>query len=216
MSYSKAMYTTRMNRFLLAAAAVFGGLGFLLLWQAAEAASVLPHGAGASGVPYGSRAICQRNDTSYVSELNSAMGRWNGALGSTWYRNEVPGSCIDGHVTYTGSQQDLNWAAWFGVASCLAYTQSFREAFNSRAFQYGHHVLNNDSRFNVICLNTASQFPKKFQDVGPETKVKGLTHELGHGLHLDHDTTGAMDTCWCKGISGDEVWAVAVTYASPP
>ncbi len=206
-----------MKRTMLAAMAVgIAGFGFLLLWQAARAAVVEPHGAGASGVPYDSRAICLRNDTSYATEFNAAMNRWNSQLGSTWLRNEVPGSCVDGHLAYTGSQQDLSWAAWFGVASCLDVARGNSEAFNSRAFQYGHHWLNNDSRFTVICLNTASQFPRKFQNVSTETKIKGLTHELGHGLHLDHDTTGAMDTCWCKSISGDEVWAVGVTYASPP
>lgn len=98
------------------------GLAFLLLWQTSYAAVSLPHGGHASGVPYGARAVYMRNDTFYVAEFNAAMSRWNSSLGSTWYTNEVPG-LVDGHLTYTGTQQDTDWARWFGVNSCKWWTE---------------------------------------------------------------------------------------------
>lgn len=196
-------------------ALILAALAFAALWQSSYAAVVAPHGTSGSGVPYTSRGLCMRNDTYYVSETGDAMNGWNGALGSTWYQLES-GSCLDGHITYSGSQQDLNWAAYTQSLSCQDYNNMFPKAYNSRAFEYGSTPYYNDYRLIVICLNVASNFPFRFQGVPYNTRVLGLEHEFGHGLHLDHDSNGVMSECWCYSIQADEATAIGWTYASPP
>ncbi|MHB8515036.1 MAG: hypothetical protein ACYDCT_06560 [Dehalococcoidia bacterium] len=196
-------------------ALLLAAVAFAALWQWSYAAVVAGHGTGGSGVPYASRGLCLRNDTYYVTEFSDAMSGWNNQLGGTWYQLEA-GNCLDGHLTYANSQQDINWARWFSALSCQDVNNRYPEAYNSRAFEYGHNgPYFNDSRYIVVCLNVASDMPKKFQDAGVP-RVIGLEHELGHGLHLAHDTNGVMNMCWCYGIQADEGTAIGWTYASPP
>ena len=44
-----------------------------------------------------------------------------------------------------------------------------------------------------------------------------LAHEMGHSLHLAHETgEGTMDLCWCRDIDQNEVNFVNLAYALPP
>jgi len=123
------------------------------------------------------------------------------------------------YVVYSGSTDDSNLASFFGVDSCEDYNDNHSSAYQSRAFMYGHTSYGGDKRFTVICINHSSydSFPNAFDDLDglPGTQTIGIQHEIGHALHLAHDTgEGVMDTCWCYTLDSNEVNYVAYAYAA--
>jgi hypothetical protein len=129
------------------------------------------------------------------------------------------------YMVYSRSQQDLDLATFFGAPSCKYWTDDYQfddplnDPENYRAFEFGHGSLNNDSKFTVVCLNVSALGYSVTFDCGclsNEGRIKGISHEIGHSIHLDHDTAGVMSQCWCENIRQHDVDVVTWIYASPP
>ena len=126
-------------------------------------------------------------------------------------------------MVYSKSNQDIDLAAWFSVVtgntvrSCKWWTDNYwQETGKYRAFEFGHTALNNDNKFTVICLNvTALGYPTGFDQVSNVMKIRGIEHEMGHSIHLDHRSSGIMNMNWLDEIDSHDVSAVLGIYSSP-
>lgn len=180
----------------------------------------MPHGTNASGVPYWPGAAqLSKNFTFYVTEFSEAISRWNNATTDRDYLLQTTDSSqMRQYMVYSGSGQDLDLAAWFDEPSCKWWTDNYAFIRDVPAFMFGHTPLNGDNKFTVICLNVSSLgYPNAFDDRPQETRVKGIAHEMGHSLHLAHDSGfSIMNTCWCYDISSHDAGAVQWIYASAP
>jgi len=104
--------------------------------------------------------------------------------------------------------------------SCQAYNATYGTG-GYRSFHYGHDwtlgPLNRDRRYSVICLNiTPYGYSPGYDTANSATRIRGMTHEMGHSLHLNHDSDGTMCTCWSFGINTSEANLVNLIYNSPP
>lgn len=189
----------------------------IVFHNAAYAAVQMPHNSNASGGPYFGGQIQNNNYTYSVTERDTAMNRWHYFTGRRYIDAWISGEAMTQYVVYSGSQQDLDLASLFNTTSCKYWTDYSSKYRNVRAFEFGHGNHNNDRYFTVICLNvSALGYPKPYDGVTEETRIKGMTHEMGHSLHLGHDSGGTMDTCWCYHINSSEVDVVNWTYAAAP
>jgi len=180
----------------------------------------LPHGGNGSGRPYYGGQIQSNNYTYYVTERNTGMNNWQSATGRRFIDGWTTGETMTQYIVYSNSQQDTDLAKYFGVPSCQSNNQTYGTG-NQRAFIYGHDwnlgPLNNDRRYSVICLNiTAYGYSPGYDTANSTTRKRGMTHEMGHSLHLDHDTDGVMSTCWCYDINISEAYLVNLIYSSAP
>jgi hypothetical protein len=191
----------------------------IVVHNTAYAAVQMPHNQNASGRPYFGGTILNNNYTYYVTERDTAMNRWHFFTGRRYIDAWTTGKVMTQYVVYSGSQQDLDLATIFNANSCKYWTDYSADYRNVRAFMFGHQLHNNDRYYTVICLNvSALGYPVPYDGVNQETRIKGMTHEMGHSLHLDHPlhNGGAMDKCWCYHINSLEVDVVNWTYAAAP
>jgi hypothetical protein len=178
-----------------------------------------PHSANASGIPYWPGAAQKtKNETYYTYEFGQAISRWNNATNPDYLLQTSDGTQMKQYMVYSGSQQDINYANLWEVNSCKDWTDQYSTIRNVRAFEYGHSgPLNGDKEYTVVCLNvSALGYPVPFDYVNQETRIKGISHEMGHSLHLAHDSVGTMCTCWAYNISGHDAASVYYIYVSPP
>lgn len=213
----------------LAAVLVVAGLAFLFAYRVTGAACCpLPHGQSASGIPYWPGAYQLSNHYTYqVTEHTQAIVRWNNATARDYLHKWDSFHDIEDmrqYMVYSGSGWDINLGAWFTfvtgtpVPSCKDWTDSDAEARGTEAFEWGWGTSNNDSEMTVVCLNvTALGYVNGFDLKPAEDRIKGVTHEMGHSLHLDHDTNGVMNSCWCLNITQHEADVIHWWYnATPP
>ena len=183
-------------------------------------AAALPHGGNSSGVPYFGGQIQSNNYTYYVTERNTAMNNWQTATGRRYVDGFTAGETMTQYVVYSLSQQDTDLANWFGVQTCQYYNVNWGTS-GYTSFHFGHNstssALNNDKRYSVICLNVTSfGFSPGYDSRSPATRIIGMTHEMGHSIHLAHDTDGVMCTCWSYNINTSEANKVNTVYSSAP
>lgn len=200
---------------------IFLGAAFLAANRIVLAGHGMNHNEHASGIPYlPGAAQLSKNYTFYVTQFQTAISRWNNSSTDRDYILETTNaSQMKQYMVYSASQQDTDLASFFGTNSCKWWTDNYSSIRNVRAFEYGHSNSNNDRLFTVVCLNVSTLgYPVAFDCtcVTDETRKKGISHEMGHSLHLKHDTGNIMDTCWCYNISTHDGDSIDWIYASPP
>ena len=120
-------------------------------------------------------------------------------------------------MVYTGSTWDTNLAALFVQPSCQFLADGNEIAEESEAFEWGHTPSNNDSTMTVVCLNvTVLGFPNGFDELTAEKRIKAVSQEMGHSLHLEHDSTGVMNSCLCLNITQHEADVINFVYSLSP
>ncbi len=214
------------NRFLTMLSVGLALLGASLAGASVAVASHdvvgLPHvTSSSSGQPYYGGQIQDANYTYYVTERDSAMNNWQVSTGRRYIDGWTSGETMTQYVVYSNSQQDTDLARNFGVPSCQSYNVTYGLG-GYRSFHYGHDwnigPLNRDRRYSVICLNvTAYGYSPGYDTPNDQPfRIRGMTHEMGHSLHLNHDSDGAMALCWCYGINTGEANFVNFIYNSAP
>ncbi len=188
-------------RLVAAASAMLFVVGFGLFYASTtvHAAAMLPHLGNASGVPYYGGQIQDNNYTYYTSERDTAMNDWQSTTGHRYVDGWTSGETMTQYVVYSSSQQDTDLGNWFGTQSCKYWTDNGYSGY--RSFEFGHHSLNRDSYYTVICLQVSSYgYATTYDSRDAVTRRRGMTHEMGHSLHLAHDTDAVMCTCWSFDI----------------
>ena len=212
----------------LAVVLVVAGLAFLSAYRVTSAGCcILGHGDGASGIPYFPNAYqITNNYTYYVTEHTQSIVRWNDKTPRDFLHLWGSSHDIDEmrqYMVYTGSAWDINLGTFFDnlsgefVPSCQYLADSDTEVEESEAFEWGHTPSNNDAKMTVVCLNvTGLGFPNGFDELTAEERIKAVSQEMGHSLHLEHDSTGVMNDCLCLNITQHEADVINFMYSLPP
>ena len=207
----------------LAVVLIVAGLAFLSAYRVTSAACcTVFHGTVASGIPYWPGAYeLTNNYTYYVTEHTGAIDRWNDKTARD-YLHLLDSTHDTGDMTqymvYTGSGWDTLLGAYFVQPSCQDLVDDVPSLLLAAAFEWGWGSSNNDNYMTVVCLNvTVLGFTEDpFDGHTAEERIKIVSQEMGHSLHLAHDTTGVMDQCHCKNITQHEADVIHWKYASPP
>lgn len=207
----------------IAVAMVVIGVGFVITYSTVSAGHDMPHNENASGIPYWPGAAqLSKNYTYYVSEHITAVSEWNAATSpKTYFIVTTNPAQMKQYMLYSGAQSDIDLGNYFSVQSCKDLSPIGSEAYSVAAFMYGHHNSNNDRLFTVICLNVSplGNYPHPFDhpyEQNDDTRRRGIEHEMGHSIHLDHRSSGIMNMNWLNEIDSHDVSAVLGIYSSPP
>lgn len=145
------------------------------------------------------------------------MNNWQSKTGRRYIDGFTSGEVMSQYVVYAGSQQDTDLANYFHINSCAYFHDNGYSGWNSISFGFGSK--NNDSSMHVICLFiTGYGYSPGYDQLDQTTRTRGMTHEMGHSLHLadDQADNGTMNRCWCNNINTTEANYVNYIYAIAP
>ena len=184
----------------------------------AEAAESNPQG-GVAAPLFGTLIVKDDTGGSISGYLDDALENWEDAMGTDRYGQLWSSGDIHLWIVDVGEGGDWYLAYVKGIDDCSEEADNFglrgyhawEKNFDHIA--YGYHD------YGRICINHDYHLHGESPEAGfyyhpsVSARSRGVTHEIGHALYLDHDDDeGIMDMCWCYDINEDEAYLVYDSY----